>query len=116
MLIGYPIKEYYVCNERPRIDDEGMPILEDGIVVKDEECMWVSADVLDTYISEGYRIKDNISRMGYALPTWVPTNENPNGTILILDDFNRADPRFIQATMELKYFAYIKFIFYICIE
>ena len=42
-----------------------------------------------------------MSRMGYALPTWVPTNQNPNGTILILDDFNRADPRFITACMEL---------------
>ena len=41
--------------------------------------------------------------MGYALPSWVPTEENENGTILILDDFNRADQRFIQATMELKY-------------
>lgn len=60
-------------------------------MIKDEECLWVSADVLDSYIAEGYRIKDNISRMGYALPAWVPTNQNPNGTILILDDFNRAD-------------------------
>ena len=76
-LIGFPIKEYYVCTERPRLDDE--------------ECLWVSADVLDSYIAEGYRIKDNISRMGYALPAWVPTSRNENGTILILDDFNRAD-------------------------
>lgn len=90
-LIGFPIKEYYVCTERPRVDDEGMPLVENGVIVKDEDCMWVSADVLDSYIAEGYRIKDNISRMGYALPAWVPTNQNPNGTILILDDFNRAD-------------------------
>lgn len=90
-LIGFPIKEYYVCIERPRLDSEGMPIIENEVVVKDEECLWVSADVLDSYIAEGYRIKDNTSRMGYALPSWVPTDENPNGTILILDDFNRAD-------------------------
>ena len=90
-LIGFPIKEYYVCTERPRLDDDGMPVVENEIVIKDEECLWVSADVLDSYIAEGYRIKDNISRMGYALPAWVPTNQNPNGTILILDDFNRAD-------------------------
>lgn len=90
-LIGFPIKEYYVCTERPRLDDDGMPVVENEIVIKDEECLWVSADVLDSYIAEGYRIKDNISRMGYALPAWVPTSRNENGTILILDDFNRAD-------------------------
>ena len=47
--------------ERPRLDDDGMPVVENEIVIKDEECLWVSADVLDSYIAEGYIIKDNIS-------------------------------------------------------
>lgn len=38
-LIGFPIKEYYVCTERPRVDDEGMPLVENGVIVKDEDCM-----------------------------------------------------------------------------
>lgn len=84
-LIGFPIKEYYICK----------------VTEEKEECLWVSQDVLKYYIEAGYQIKDNISRMNYALPAWVPTDENPNGTILILDDFNRADPRFLAAVMEL---------------
>lgn len=39
--------------------------------------------------------------MSYAPPEWLPTEENPNGTILFLDDYSRATQYFIQATMEL---------------
>ena len=39
--------------------------------------------------------------MGYAPPAWVPREENPNGVIICLDDFSRANPLFMQATMEL---------------
>ena len=91
-LIGFPIKEYKVCKCIPTAD------LEDQV---EEECLWVSEDVLSHYINSGYEINNNESRMGYAIPSWVPTEEDPNGIILILDDFSRADPRFIQATMEL---------------
>ncbi len=41
------------------------------------------------------------TRMGYAAPAWLPREDNPNGTILLLDDFSRANPLFMQATMEL---------------
>lgn len=41
------------------------------------------------------------TRMSYAPPAWVPREENPNGLILLLDDFSRANPLFMQATMEL---------------
>lgn len=41
------------------------------------------------------------TRMGYAAPVWVPREENPNGVIICLDDFSRANPLFMQATMEL---------------
>lgn len=82
-LVGYPIKEYEVCNP-------------DG-----SNCDWISKDLLDAYIQGGYKVTGQ-HRMGYATPTWLPKTENPNGGILILDDYNRADPRFLQATMELK--------------
>ena len=39
--------------------------------------------------------------MGYATPAWLPSEENPNGTILLLDDYTRANQLFMQATMEL---------------
>lgn len=41
------------------------------------------------------------TRMGYAPPAWLPKKENPNGCILLLDDYTRANPLFMQATMEL---------------
>ena len=39
--------------------------------------------------------------MGYAPPAWLPREENPNGCILLLDDYTRANSLFMQATMEL---------------
>lgn len=41
------------------------------------------------------------TRMGYAPPAWLPREENPNGCILILDDYTRGNQLFMQATMEL---------------
>ena len=41
------------------------------------------------------------TRMGYAAPAWLPKEENPNGCILLLDDYTRANSLFMQATMEL---------------
>lgn len=71
-LVGYPIKEYELCKE------------EGG------ECEWVSKDLLDYYLKSGYHAS-GAHRMNYASPTWLPKTENPNGGILILDDYNRAD-------------------------
>lgn len=41
------------------------------------------------------------TRMGYAPPAWLPREDNPNGTILMLDDYSRSNQLFMQATMEL---------------
>lgn len=41
------------------------------------------------------------TRTSYCKPSWVPQEATENGGILLLDDFSRADPRLIQATMEL---------------
>lgn len=40
-------------------------------------------------------------RMSYAPPAWLPSEENPNGTIVFLDDYTRANSMFMQATMEI---------------
>lgn len=40
-------------------------------------------------------------RMSYAPPAWLPMDENPNGTIVFLDDYTRANSMFMQATMEI---------------
>ena len=40
-------------------------------------------------------------RMSYAPPAWLPVDENPNGTIVFLDDYTRANSMFMQASMEI---------------
>lgn len=80
-LIGFPIKEYYVCSD-------------------DGDCQWVSSDLLAYYLQNGYKVQ-NMTRMSYAPPTWMPKEENEQGCILLLDDYSRALPMFLQATMEL---------------
>ena len=39
--------------------------------------------------------------MSYAAPAWLPREDNPNGTIILLDDYTIANGLFMQATMEL---------------
>lgn len=43
----------------------------------------------------------NHTRMSYAKPAWLPSEPNPNGCILCLDDYTRSNQLFMQATMEL---------------
>jgi hypothetical protein len=82
-LIGFCIKEYYICSP-------------------DGKCIWVAESLLQNYIKLGYNIVENAKvRMSYAPPEWVPKNTNPNGVILCLDDWTRADGRMITALMEM---------------
>lgn len=83
-LCGVPMTEYYICK------GEG----------SEEECMWVSKDLVDYYIKSGWSMKSSESRMSYAIPSWVPQDPEQE-CILLLDDYSRAEPRFLQATMDL---------------
>lgn len=88
-LTGFPIKEYKI-NE----------LNEDGSI---RETKWVPHDLINTYFQkpcETYNITDE-SRMSYASPAWLPREDNPNGTILLIDDFTRGNSLFMQAIMEL---------------
>ena len=40
-------------------------------------------------------------RMSYAPPAWLPVDENPNVSIVFLDDYTRANSMFMQACMEI---------------
>ena len=76
-LTGFPVKEFKI-NE---LDENGNVIA----------TKWVAHDLLSTYFTkpcETYEITDE-SRMGYATPAWLPREENPNGVILLLDDYTR---------------------------
>lgn len=78
-LVGFPFKEYKI--------------------IHNNEEKWVSSDLLKTMNCD-YAVTAE-SRMSYAVPAWVPREFNPNGTMLVLDDFSRANSLIIQAVMEI---------------
>lgn len=75
----------------------GFPYKEFKVIVDGTE-KWVSSDMLQAI--DNYEVT-NESRMSYAVPSWVPREFNPNGTMLVLDDFSRANSLIIQAVMEI---------------
>lgn len=68
------------------------PISADG-------CQWVDEQAVEEYLKLGYSFTGE-KRMSYCPPEWIANKTG--GGFLILDDWNRADIRFIQAVMELK--------------
>lgn len=58
-----------------------------------------SGEWINEKIADAHTLSLNVTRMGYAKPSWVPTGERP--TLFVLDDFNRTNAALIQATMEL---------------
>lgn len=83
-LVGYPQKEVLLRWK----DKEG-----------NTKSKWYPESMLNK-VPANIQVTSN-TRMSYAPPAWVPREENPNGLILLLDDFSRANPLFMQATMEL---------------
>ena len=77
-LIGFPIKEFQVKNA------EG-------------KNLWITEQEIETASAKGYRVIGK--RMSHAAPEWI--QGKGEGGILILDDFSRADHRFMQAVMEI---------------
>lgn len=80
-LIGFPIKEY-------EVEVEG-------------ERKWIPADLVNMYTCDSNASFTGNSRMGYATPAWLPREDNEKGTILLIDDYTRANSLFMQACMEL---------------
>ena len=78
-LVGFPFKEFEIENK-------------DGVK------KWVQETLLETYVKNGFRPTSQ-SRMSHAAPEWIQGQQE--GGFLILDDYTRADQRFMQATMEL---------------
>ena len=59
---------------------------------------WVDELAVQEYLKNGYKMTGK-NRMSYCAPEWIA--DAKAGGILLLDDWNRADTRFIQAVMEL---------------
>lgn len=80
-LTGFPVKKY--------------EMEKDGTIIT------VAEALLDAHLKAGYNLRvgqDPV--MDFAIPKWVPRDiDGPN--ILLLDDYSRANPLLLQATMEL---------------
>jgi hypothetical protein len=81
-LVGFPMKEHEVAKTK-----------DDSTVTK-----WVTESTLPLYISSGFKPTGN-KKMTHAAPEWIQGKSE--GGILILDDWTRADIRFVQAVMEI---------------
>ena len=77
-LVGFPVKEFEITNQ------EG-------------KTMWINEAQIDAAVKKGYKI--GAKRMSHAAPEWI--QGKGEGGFLILDDYTRADHRFMQATMEI---------------
>jgi nucleoside-triphosphatase THEP1 len=75
----------------------GFPIRQFEVEINNEKT-WVDEHAFDEYMKLGYN-STGLNRMSYCPPEWISGKEE--GGILLLDDWNRADVRFIQAVMEL---------------
>lgn len=77
-LVGFPVKEFKIAN-------------------KDGQTTWINESQMDAAMKKGYKVVDK--RMSHAAPEWIQGKSE--GGFLVLDDYTRADHRFMQATMEL---------------
>jgi hypothetical protein len=77
-LVGFPIKEFQVKNA------EG-------------KSLWITEQEIEMANQKGYKVV--AKRMSHAAPEWI--QGKGAGGILCLDDYTRADTRFMQATMEI---------------
>ena len=77
-LVGFPVKEFKIAN-------------------KDGKTTWINESQMDAAMKKGYKVVDK--RMAHAAPEWIQGKSE--GGFLVLDDYTRADHRFMQATMEL---------------
>ncbi len=77
-LVGFPVKEFKIAN-------------------KEGKSTWINESQMDAAMKKGYKVIDK--RMSHAAPEWIQGKSE--GGFLVLDDYTRADHRFMQATMEL---------------
>jgi MoxR-like ATPase len=81
-LVGFPIKQFQMWTEK-----NGKKIGK-----------WVDEVAVNDHSKLGFQTTGK-SRMSYSAPEWIA--DKKAGGVLLLDDWNRADVRFIQACMEL---------------
>jgi len=88
-LVGFPVVQYEIQEKMTTSDPNE---------VRTPRKAWVNEAAFQEYLKSGFKDTGK-TRMSYAAPEWIAGKDE--GGILLLDDWNRADSRFIQATMEL---------------
>lgn len=106
-LVGFPIRQFQMYKEVPVKNDNlnyttaqrqsASESLSNISSVK-KVGQWVDELAVSEYLKNGYKMTGK-NRMSYCAPEWI--SDKKEGGILLLDDWNRADTRFIQAVMEL---------------
>ena len=117
-LVGFPVRQFQMYKEKQvpakKIDDISYTAAQRAAASSDlanlktttkKVGMWVDELAVQEYLKNGYKMTGK-NRMSYCAPEWIA--DAKAGGILLLDDWNRADTRFIQAVMELIDIAFPK--------
>ena len=88
-LVGFPVVQYQIQEKMTTSNPDE---------VRTPRTAWVNELSFQEYLKAGFKDTGK-TRMSYAAPEWIAGKED--GGILLLDDWNRAETRFIQACMEL---------------
>lgn len=108
-LVGFPVRQFQMYREKTIIKKNDQlnysaaqkaaasaQVAEAAMTKKIGQ--WVDELAVEEYLKQGWKMTGK-NRMSYCAPEWI--SDRKNGGILLLDDWNRADVRFIQAVMEL---------------
>ena len=109
-LVGFPVRQFQMYKEThvkqtadinftaaQRMAASSDVANIEGTVVK-KIGSWVDELAVAEYLKNGYKMTGK-NRMSYCPPEWIA--DKKSGGILLIDDWNRADTRFLQACMEL---------------
>ncbi len=110
-LVGFPVRQFQMYKEKvipaKKLDDISYTAAQRVAASADLAKMspvtkkvgqWVDELAVQEYLKQGFKMTGK-NRMSYCAPEWIA--DAKAGGILLLDDWNRADTRFIQAVMEL---------------
>ena len=110
-LVGFPVRQFQMYkekeikksskdinyNQRSTAPADDILKLANQTVTK-KIGQWADELAVSDALKNGWKMTGK-NRMSYCAPEWIADKQN--GGILLLDDWNRADVRFIQACMEL---------------
>lgn len=85
-IIGYPTRQFEMAKNNGTEKEPNWVMA------------WADEALLEDYKGKGYTPTGK-DKMAYSLPEWVPTHDN--GAMILFDDYNRAQQRFLQAVMEI---------------